>query len=102
MNEVKFSEFLGEVPVDGNGNFPEKECVCGNVIKCRSLFVLDDVFEGADSLPFRNLDREDLTGIMAEHQTVEIECARHGDRWSNQSLMEEVEEQSRSGFDRDG
>ena len=54
--------------VDGDGNLPEKECICGNVIKCRPLFVLDGVFEGADSLAFRNLDREDATGIIVEHE----------------------------------
>ena len=49
------------------------------------------VFGGADSFVFRNLYQEDVTCIVAQHQTVEIECAGHGDRWLNQSSME-VEE----------
>ena len=38
-----------------------------------SLFVLDGLPEGADSLAFRNLDRKELTGLVAEHETVDIE-----------------------------
>ena len=38
-----------------------------------SLFVLDGFPEGADSLAFRNLDRKELTGLVAEHETVDIE-----------------------------
>ena len=73
INEVEFAEVLGEVLVDGDGNFPEKECVCVDVWERMLLFVLDGVFESADSLAFRNLDREDATGVVAEHQTIKIE-----------------------------
>jgi hypothetical protein len=55
VNKVEFAKVLVKASVDGDGNFPEKECVCGNVIKCRSFFVLDRFSEGADSFYFPNL-----------------------------------------------
>ena len=62
-----------EAAVDGDGNLPEKECICVDVLERMLFFVLDDFSEGADSLSFRNLDREDVTGIIVEHQTIKIE-----------------------------
>jgi hypothetical protein len=43
------------------------------VLECMLFIVLDGFSEGADSLAFRNLDREDVTGIIVEHQTIKIE-----------------------------
>ena len=71
--EGSIIEGRGEALVDENGNFPENEGSCVDVLERVTLFVLDGLSEGTDNLAFRNLDREDVTGIITEHQTVEIE-----------------------------
>jgi hypothetical protein len=73
INEVEFAEVLSEVLVDRDGNLPENEVICVDLLECMVFFVLDGFSEGADSLPFRNLDREDATSVVAEHQTIKIE-----------------------------
>ena len=41
------------------------------------LLVLDRFLEGADVLAIHDLDGEDVTGIIAQNQAIELECERH-------------------------
>jgi hypothetical protein len=61
----------------GKGIFEEFESVGGNVIEGGFVLLLDQFFEGADVLGALDLDREDVTGIIAENYAIELECERH-------------------------
>ena len=41
------------------------------------ILLLDRFPEGADVVGTLDLDREDVTGIIAENQAIELECERH-------------------------
>ena len=71
--EGAITEVLSEASVDEDWNFPENEGVCIDVLEGMALFLLDKLSEVADSVAFCNLDWEDMTGIITEHQTVESE-----------------------------
>ena len=58
--------------------------MCVDVLESMAVFLLDRISEVADSLAIRNFYWEYATGIITEHQTVEIKCARHGNCWSTQ------------------
>jgi hypothetical protein len=47
------------------------------MVEFRLLLLLDHFLESADSLSTRNLEREDLTIIIALDPTKELERARH-------------------------
>jgi len=50
FNEVVPAEALFEALVDGDGNLPENEGVCVDVVKRGLLLVLDEFPEDADGL----------------------------------------------------
>ena len=58
--------------------------MCVDMLESMAVFLLDDFSEVADSLAIRNFDWEYATGVITEHQTVEIKCVRHGNCWSTQ------------------
>jgi hypothetical protein len=63
--------------VHGKGNFEEFDDVGWDVVKDRFLLVLDYFFERTDVLRTQDLDREDVTMIIAENQAIELKCKRH-------------------------
>ena len=73
FNEVQLAEIVFETFVEGDGNRPENEGLCIDVFECVLIFVLDEFPEDADSLVVGDLDREDVTGVIAEHETIEFE-----------------------------
>jgi homogentisate 1,2-dioxygenase len=48
------------------------------MIEYRSLFILDCILESTDRLVPVDLDREDVVGIVAEYQTIELEHSPFG------------------------
>ena len=70
-------EFIVEATVHGKGNLEDFESVRIHMFERVLLLVLDRFPEGADVLGTQNLDREDMTGVIAEHEAIEIECGRH-------------------------
>jgi hypothetical protein len=57
--------------VDRKGNLPELEVRGSDVIEVRGLFFLDLVFEDADVVVSRNLDREHPLFVVTENKAVE-------------------------------
>jgi len=57
---------------------PEIESVGINMFECVLLLILDRLLEDTDIFGTRDLDREDVTGIIAKHKTVEIEVMTKG------------------------
>jgi hypothetical protein len=90
FNEVQLTEVVFETFVEGDGNLPENEGVCVDVFECVLLLVLDGVSEDADSLVVGDLDREKTTRVIAEHETIEIKGAGHGDRSLKASPMKKT------------
>ena len=50
---------------DGDGDAPESELVCSNVVKLGDFLGLDEVFEVIDGATRRNLDRERVGGSLS-------------------------------------
>ena len=48
------------------------------MFECVLLLILDRLLEDTDIFGTRDLDREDVTGIIAKHKTVEIEVMTKG------------------------
>ena len=57
---------------------PENEGVGGNRVESRFLLFFDGILESTDVLSIRNFDREDVTWIIAVHDTVEIKVRGAG------------------------
>jgi len=73
IRELTVLDIPFERSTDGDVGLPENEGVGRNVIKCGLLFVLDGFLEGTDGLGAQNLDRKDVTVIIARNQTIEFE-----------------------------
>jgi hypothetical protein len=60
----------------GNGDLPEGEGVCINMLDC-DLLVLGGVSKSADRLRAGNFDLKYLASIVSEHPAVELERGSH-------------------------
>jgi hypothetical protein len=60
----------------GNGDLPEGEGVCINMLEC-DLLVLGGVSKSADRLRAGNFDLKYLASIVSEHPAVELERGSH-------------------------
>jgi hypothetical protein len=81
MNSVMFglktSQFGVKTIVHGKGNLVDFERVGGNVVKGGFVLVLDSVLEGADIVVTVYFGREDVTWIVAKHDTVDAKIMMH-------------------------
>jgi hypothetical protein len=71
--KLNVADVLLETVIDWDGDFPEFEGTCGDVIKFRLLLLLDGFLEGADGLCSGNFDREYVAGVIALDETIEYE-----------------------------
>jgi hypothetical protein len=60
----------------GNGDLPEGEGVCINMLEC-DLLVLGGVSKSADRLRVGDFDLKYLASIVSEHPAVELERGSH-------------------------
>lgn len=73
----KMFRLSDRVIVHGKGNLGEFESVGWNVVRRRFLLLFVRFLEGTDVLGTLDLDREDVTRIIAQNQAIELECERH-------------------------
>jgi hypothetical protein len=73
----KPSQLSINVIIYGKGNLENVESVGINMLERVHLLVLDQFFEGADFFVTIDVDREDVTGIIAVNKAIELEWERH-------------------------
>jgi hypothetical protein len=74
MFRSKMSQFINEA-IRGKGNLEHVEILGGDMVKCRFLPDLDQLFEGIDLLVIFDLDWENaaVAGFIAEHKAIELQ-----------------------------
>jgi hypothetical protein len=75
-----FESFI-DVVIHGYGDIPEVEIKCSDVIKVRSLLLLNQLFEDADSFVLQNFDSEHPIEMITENKAVEREKLSGIEKW---------------------